>query len=176
MCRVCAGLWGYIDNRQENTNEGKPRGPQRGIQSSGSRDCGGDHRDSGRHRHPTDEPSREGANDSALAGSLQTLRSAIDLYTTEHSGSYPDGTNINAQLTQYSNASGNVAAAKDTGHIYGPYLRTIPPAPVGARKGGTTIATADAAGVGWIYDPVQGKITANTTTEADDAGKLYNGY
>jgi prepilin-type N-terminal cleavage/methylation domain-containing protein len=118
----------------------------------------------------------KGANDSALAGSLQTLRNALDLYGAEHAGSYPDGTNINAQLTQYSDASGNVAAAKDTGHIYGPYVRTIPPLPVGARRGGTTIATADATGVGWIYDPVAGKITADTTTEADDTGKLYNKY
>jgi prepilin-type N-terminal cleavage/methylation domain-containing protein len=118
----------------------------------------------------------KGANDSALASSLQGLRTAIDMFGAEHAGSFPDGTNINGQLTQYSDASGNVAVAKDTGHIYGPYIRVVPPLPVGARKGGTTIATADAAGVGWIYDPVAGKITANTTTEADDAGKLYNKY
>jgi type II secretory pathway pseudopilin PulG len=116
-----------------------------------------------------------GAGDSALSGDLSTLRNAIDLFAAEHLGAYPTDPN-GGQLTKYTDASGSVNATKDATHIYGPYIRVIPPLPVGARKGGTIIATADAAGVGWIYDATQGKVTANTTTEADDTGKLYNKY
>jgi prepilin-type N-terminal cleavage/methylation domain-containing protein len=117
----------------------------------------------------------KGANDSALTGDLSTLRNAIDLYGAEHSGIYP--TDPNSQLVKYTDASGSVNATKTTTYIYGPYVRTIPPLPVGAKKGKTGIATADGANVGWIYDATEGKVKANTTdTEKDDAGKAYNAY
>jgi general secretion pathway protein G len=117
-----------------------------------------------------------GANDSALNGDLSTLRNAIDLYAAEHVGAYPTDPN-GGQLTKYTNATGTVNAAKTTEYIYGPYVRVIPPLPVGTRKGGTKIAAADAAGVGWIYDATEGKIKANTTdAEKDEAGKAYNSY
>lgn len=118
-----------------------------------------------------------GANDSALTGDLSTLRNAIDLYAAEHVGAYPTEAAINEQLTQYSNAAGAVNAAKTTEYIYGPYVRVIPPLPVGAKKGGTKIAAEDAAGVGWIYDDTEGKLHANTVdTEIDEAGKKYSVY
>jgi prepilin-type N-terminal cleavage/methylation domain-containing protein len=117
-----------------------------------------------------------GANDSALSGDLATLRNAIDLYAAEHVGAYPTDPN-NGQLTKYTDAAGTVNATKTTAFVYGPYIRVIPPLPVGAKKGGTKIAAADAAGVGWIYDATEGKIKANTTaTEKDEAGKLYSDY
>jgi prepilin-type N-terminal cleavage/methylation domain-containing protein len=117
-----------------------------------------------------------GASDSALTGDLATLRNAIDLYGAEHVGAYPDATNINTQLTQYTNAVGTVNATKTTAFMYGPYVRTIPPLPVGAKKGATSIAAADGNNVGWIYDATQGKVNANTTTEKDESGKLYSTY
>jgi type II secretory pathway pseudopilin PulG len=117
----------------------------------------------------------KGANDSALTGDLSTLRNAIDLYGAEHTGAYP--TDPNSQLVKYSDATGNVNATKTTTFMYGPYVRVIPPLPVGAKKGKTGIATADGANVGWIYDATEGKVKANTTdTEKDDAGKAYNLY
>ena len=118
-----------------------------------------------------------GANDSALSGDLATLRNAIDLYAAEHAGTYPDATDPNTQITQYTNAAGGVATAKDATHIYGPYMRTIPPLPVGAKKGGTKIGAASTAGVGWVYDATKGEVHANTTdSEKDEAGKAYNVY
>lgn len=118
-----------------------------------------------------------GANDSALTGDLSTLRNAIDLYAAEHTGAFPTAALINTQLTQYTDAAGAVATAKDATHIYGPYVRTIPPLPVGAKKGSTTIAAADADGVGWIYDATEGKVHANTVdTEKDESAKLYSTY
>lgn len=117
-----------------------------------------------------------GATDSAVAGNLAVLRNSIDLYATEHGGTYPTLAAIVNQLTQYTDNVGDPQAAKDATHIYGPYIRTIPPLPVGAKKGETGIAAADAAGVGWIYTVATGEIKANTTTEADVTGKLYSAY
>jgi prepilin-type N-terminal cleavage/methylation domain-containing protein len=118
-----------------------------------------------------------GASDSALTGDLATLRNAVDLYAAEHLGAYPTVADCNNQLTKYTDAGGNVNASKTTTYVYGPYMRSIPPLPVGAKKGSTKIAAADAAGVGWIYNATEGTIKANTTAdEKDEAGKLYNEY
>jgi general secretion pathway protein G len=118
-----------------------------------------------------------GASDSALSGDLAVLRNAIDVYSAEHGGSFPTQVNVVNAMTQYTDASGATATAKDATHIYGPYVRKIPPLPVGVRTGCSGIAAADATGIGWIYDPVTGNITANTSaTESDVGGKLYNTY
>jgi hypothetical protein len=79
-------------------------------------------------------------------------------------------------MTQYTDAQGTVSATPSTTAIYGPYLRAIPPLPLGANKGETGVAAAAGAGVGWIYNAATGTITANTTTEADATGKLYSAY
>ena len=118
-----------------------------------------------------------GAGDSALGANLAVLRNAIDLYSAEHQGSYPTATGIVSQLTTYTDASGSAQASKDTTHLYGPYVRSIPPLPVGTKKGGTGIDVADGNNVGWIYTAATGAIKANTSaTEKDDANKLYSDY
>lgn len=117
-----------------------------------------------------------GAADSALAGDLAVLRGAIDLYAAEHGGMFPTDAAAAAQLTTYTDAAGNAQAGKDATHIYGPYLRKVPPLPVGARKGSTGMASVGGAGVGWIYVAATGGIRANTTTEADESGTLYKDY
>ena len=118
-----------------------------------------------------------GANDSALSANLSVLRNAIDLYSAEHGGSFPTLASLTAALTQYSDVSGNTNADKTTTYIYGPYVRSIPPLPVGIRKGQTGFNTVDDATTGWIYDAAAGTVKANTmATEKDDAGKLYSDY
>ncbi|MHC4581203.1 MAG: prepilin-type N-terminal cleavage/methylation domain-containing protein [Planctomycetota bacterium] len=118
-----------------------------------------------------------GASDAALLNNLALLRNAIDIYAAEHASTYPTTANIANQLTQYTNEAGEAQATKDTTHIYGPYMRSIPPLPVGVRKGGTNIAAADANDVGWIYTESPGTIRANTAaSEKDDTGKLYSDY
>lgn len=118
-----------------------------------------------------------GAADSALSGNLAMLRNAIDIFAAEHSGTYPTAANIGNQLTQYTDTTGNTNATKDTTYFYGPYVRSIPPLPVGARKGGASIAVGDANDVGWIYTESSGSIRANTTaSEKDDSDKLYSDY
>ena len=119
----------------------------------------------------------EGANDAALRADLATLRSAIDLYKTEHGGQLnPTEAGIVLQLTGYSDLNGVAQATKDASHIYGPYIRSIPPLPVGAFKGENGIASASGAGIGWIYNETTGAIRANTTTEMDAEGTLYSAY
>jgi len=118
-----------------------------------------------------------GAGDAALMANLSVLRNAIDLFVAEHGGTYPSVDKIVNQLTQYTDKAGNAQAAKDTTYIYGPYIRKIPPLPVGAEKGSTGIAAIDDDGVGWIYTGSTGSIKANTTAdEKDDTGKLYSDY
>lgn len=121
----------------------------------------------------------EGAAESALAGNLAVLRNALDLFAAEHGGTYPaTAGDVADALTQYSDITGtSFSATKTTSAYFGPYLRKVPPLPVGASKGNTGIGAADADGVGWIYDASTGKISANTTdTETDATGTKYNEY
>lgn len=117
----------------------------------------------------------EGAKDSALVADLAALRNAIDLYTTEHEGTKPTVAKIADQLTLYTDINGNTSATKTGAYIYGPYIRSIPPLPVGANRGNTGIAAADGVGVGWIYNETAGTIVANAS-ESDAGGKAYNTY
>lgn len=121
-----------------------------------------------------------GANDSAVSGNLKVLRTAIDLYASEHGGAYPSATNIANQLTMFTDDAGNTSATKTGNFIYGPYLRAVPPLPVGARKGATGIdvaANSSTATVGWIYNAADGSIRTNTTSsELDAKGTAYSAY
>ncbi|MEO1584646.1 MAG: type II secretion system protein [Planctomycetota bacterium] len=104
----------------------------------------------------------EGASESALKANLQALRGAIDLYAAEHGGAYPSVADFEDQLTQYTDVSGAVSATKTGDYIYGPYLRAVPPLPVGTNQGNNGVAAADASGIGWIYDEDAGTIVSNT--------------
>ena len=118
-----------------------------------------------------------GANDSALSGDLAVLRNAIDLYAAEHGGSLPSLAGIVNQLTLYSAPDGTTNSQKLAPCIYGPYVRSIPPVPVGNRKGQSGISDADGAAIGWIYEETTGKIKANALDlDVDDSGVKYNTY
>jgi prepilin-type N-terminal cleavage/methylation domain-containing protein len=116
-----------------------------------------------------------GAADSSLASNLAVLRKAIDLYASEHGGAFPTTANFATAMTQYSDSAGTISATPTATCIYGPYLRSIPPLPVGASKGNTGVAAATGSGVGWLYTAATGTIQANAT-EADISGKLYSAY
>jgi prepilin-type N-terminal cleavage/methylation domain-containing protein len=118
-----------------------------------------------------------GAADNSLSGNLAVLRSAIDLYSTEHGGAFPTAAGVSDQLQTYTDANGTTNASRTTQFIYGPYVRKVPPLPVGAKRGSTGIASADAAGIGWIYNATTGSISANcTVSEVDSAGTKYSDY
>ena len=63
------------------------------------------------------------------------------------------------------------------GRIYGPYLRQVPPLPVGdvPARGSTKVgvAGAAAAGDGWAYDEAAGTIFANSP-KIGSTGTAYN--
>jgi general secretion pathway protein G len=117
----------------------------------------------------------DGAGDKALASDLSILRKAVDMYQVEHGGSFPSAAAVEQQLTQYTDYNGHPSATKDLTHVFGPYLRTVPPLPFGVRKGRKGIAAADGPGVGWLYDPGNGKVSPNTlASETDEDGNRYS--
>lgn len=125
-----------------------------------------------------------GASDSALSGDLNILRSAIDMYASEHNGTYPAVATISNQLLEYTDDSGNAQATSDTTHIYGPYLRSIPTLPVGGSgyKGTSTFidgstGTAGTTAGAWFYNASTGTVAANlASTATDTKGVAYNTY
>jgi general secretion pathway protein G len=123
-----------------------------------------------------------GAADSSLITNLSVLRNAIDLYATEHGGTFPAAATLEDQLTKYTDASGAAVAAKDATHIFGPYLRQMPVLSVGANKGSKVVvdSTAGAIGTvagGWYYNATTGEIFANLLDADKDASeKKYNTY
>ncbi|HWA49614.1 MAG TPA: prepilin-type N-terminal cleavage/methylation domain-containing protein [Dongiaceae bacterium] len=123
-----------------------------------------------------------GAADSALSGNLAVLRNAIDLYATEHGGTYPALATFDTQLTQYTDSSGTPSATKTATAIYGPYLRKVPPLPVGANKNSVVVVdgSSGSAGAGagaWFYNATTGDLKANCPdAEVDASGKKYNTY
>lgn len=119
-----------------------------------------------------------GASDSALSANLAVLRNAIDLFQTEHGGTYPKLADMPNAVTQYSDIVGTTfSATKTLSCIYGPYLRSIPGLPVGADKGKTTFIGVYTAGNGWVYDETTGVVKANCPDgEVDARGTKYNTY
>jgi prepilin-type N-terminal cleavage/methylation domain-containing protein len=119
-----------------------------------------------------------GANDSAVVQDLTTMRSALDLFATEHGGTYPTAAGLLPQMTTYTDINGNTNATKTTTFIYGPYLKSVPLLPVGTNKGLNTITTTGPAGTGtfgWYYDGAS--IWANDpATDVDATGTAYNTY
>ena len=116
----------------------------------------------------------EGAAEGALTADLAVMRSAIDLYVTEHVGVEPVLATFAIQMTGNTDLNGTPNPIG----IYGPYLRAIPPLPVGGNKGNSFIkaAPADGAGVqGWAYDSATGDIFANSV-DLDAEGKPFNTY
>jgi general secretion pathway protein G len=121
-----------------------------------------------------------GANDSAVVQDLSVMRAALDLYATEHGGTYPSATAVTlfAQLTTYTDVSGNTSATKTTTCIYGPYLKAVPNLPVGTNKGLNTITTTGPAGTGsfgWYYDGTTMWVN-DPSTDMDATGVSYNTY
>ena len=129
-----------------------------------------------------------GAADAALSGNLSVLRNAVDLYFTEHNA-YPangggdDMVVFERQLTKYTDNAGGGTGDKDSTHNLGPYLRKVPPLPVGSKRGNNIVRVApvgEAPGTsagGWLYFPATGDIKANLAdTETDASGKAYNTY
>ena len=123
-----------------------------------------------------------GPADATLVGNLAVLRNAIDLYVADHGGRYPQAKDLARQLTHFTDATGDIGNVEDNRHIYGPYLRALPPLPIGFYRGATYIidghraAPGESAG-GWWYLSRTGTIKPNVKiTDLDDRGQSYLQY
>ena len=78
------------------------------------------------------------------------------------------------------------SAQNSTSHYYGPYVKKIPPLPLGSRKGATGVfitsdpsasPQAGPATDGWWYNTTMHVFRANLPDEErDDRGTSYNDY
>ena len=120
-----------------------------------------------------------------MRGNLSVLRKAIDLYAVEHGGAWPAADKKELtfidQLTRMTDAAGNVGTTAGV-HIYGPYLRSIPPVPVGPNIGATGVELKNNGEVyenktdkGWVYNYDTADIYTNTD-DLDDSGVGYDTY
>jgi len=127
-----------------------------------------------------------GAGANSTKYDLALVRSALNLYFTEHTNNYPGPTaaNVKDQLTTYSNVSGGTSATKVGAFIYGPYLNSVPTCPVGENSGSSTIlidstnsppVPVTTGGEGWVFNPNTGEFLVNST-QTDDEGNAYNTY
>jgi general secretion pathway protein G len=138
----------------------------------------------------------QGAGESALLGSLAAMRNAIDRYAAEHGGAFPgavaDGLGGAAgtalaftnQLTLSSDAQGGCSTTPAAGFGFGPYLRRIPPVPVGPNSSAATIAIdstnspplVTGGSEAWVYNPTTGEILANPDSSNIDGTRTYDEY
>ncbi|MGB2753947.1 MAG: prepilin-type N-terminal cleavage/methylation domain-containing protein [Phycisphaerae bacterium] len=121
---------------------------------------------------------------SNLMTNLQTIRSQLLLYKTQHLETYPAaaaGEDFADQMTSYTDVDGTVSATPDSDFPYGPYLQSIPVNPISGDNtvtvvlDGATAFAAPAADGGWWFNSVTGEFRANLTdarTATDGTTKL----
>jgi prepilin-type N-terminal cleavage/methylation domain-containing protein len=123
----------------------------------------------------------QGASQSALAANLTLVRNAISIYAAEHNTTFPgpDAAGFATKLTTQTNISGGSPGAGE--RKYGPYLLAIPPCPVGAKAGETTVLVVTGTTptpddtTAWLYNADTGEFLVNTTA-TDDLGKAFKLY
>jgi hypothetical protein len=132
--------------------------------------------------HPPAQPPATEAESAELANALAVLRNAIDMYQEEHDGQRPrQGAFVDVML-KYASPDGRTSMTKDSDFFLGPYLRRVPPLPVGGptERGKNTVGKPDEAvagsGIAWIYDASDGSIRPNTGTLVDHRRNRYTEY
>ncbi len=117
--------------------------------------------------------------DDAKLNTLQTnlngVRNAVELYYFEHNSTYPGAvpttkpadvtdtkTAFIAQLARYTDASGNIANAKDATYKYGPYIKNgkLPTNPYNDKSD-------------VVIDSTETDITERDSTATDNGWKFY---
>jgi general secretion pathway protein G len=97
---------------------------------------------------------------------LQTLRSQVEMYKSQHNGAAPNATLTS--LTSSTNSSGTIGTAGPS-FPYAPYMVSLPlnyisnSNAVAAAPANGVAPTATVAGAGWLYDVTTGKIWFNDT-------------
>jgi general secretion pathway protein G len=122
---------------------------------------------------------------SSLETNLQTIRSQLLLYKTQHNEMYPGadfGLNFTPQLTQYTDFSGKTSAAASPQFPFGPYLQNLPANPFSGSRA-VMIVNNPATGFhppekdgGWWFNAATGEFRANLTDEhKTQEGQPING-
>lgn len=127
----------------------------------------------------------KGAGESALRGSLAAMRNSIDMYAAEHNGAFPGADGVAATVVRQLTEKTDVAGVAGT--EFGPYLRRMPPVPVGPNAakatgiliGASTPLSGDVdeatdATLGWVYNKTTGEIIANTDDQDDNSINYYD--
>jgi len=136
----------------------------------------------------------------ALDSNLAAMRTAVEQYRVQHTPNAFPGANasggaacavgaavvgaagsqaaLEAQLTGYSNAAGQVCSAPNPGFNFGPYLRQgLPLEPITNSRAivistnGAPIAPGAAVG-GWAYDTLSGQFVMNSNALGADGRAL----
>ena len=108
----------------------------------------------------------------AVYGDLGVLRNAVQLYAADHGGRLPTANRFTAQMTGYSDATGEHLSDVHTLQTpLGPYLRQMLPVRVGDHSGSTAVwvvsgtptqpLPGDDAGPGWLMDVHTGTVWPN---------------
>ena len=92
----------------------------------------------------------------ATAATVAELQKAIDRYHGEH-GKYPAAADLGPQLTRYTDANGNVAAARSAEFQYGPYMKATPPIYPGPA-GVALLWKKNLSAAKWVYNESTGEV------------------
>ncbi|HUU93358.1 MAG TPA: prepilin-type N-terminal cleavage/methylation domain-containing protein [Phycisphaerae bacterium] len=120
---------------------------------------------------------------------LQTIRSQLLLYKTQHLENYPADAaaeghaEFEDEMTNYSDANGTTSPTPGVNTPYGPYLQSVPTNPISGDntvavvQNGATQFAAPAADGGWWFNAVTGEFRANlvdthTTTDGTQVNEL----
>jgi len=112
---------------------------------------------------------------SNLMTNLQTIRSQLLLYKTQHLECYPaDGEGeghdeFEDEMCSYSDETGDTSATPDSDHPYGPYLTSIPVNPISndntvrvVNNAATAFSAPETDG-GWYFNAATGEFRADLT-------------
>ena len=117
---------------------------------------------------------------SNLKTNLQTVRSQVELYHSQHRDTYPDAGFFD-QMTLVSDASGATVSSPDDTHKLGPYLKSIPANPISNLNtvrivsGATTAFSAPTSDGGWWYNSTSGEYRADLKDSwTDSDGTKFN--
>jgi general secretion pathway protein G len=92
---------------------------------------------------------------SSCRTTLKSLRSQIELYKIQHNDTPPALLTFDAQMTAETEPTAAGPAGDGSGNEVGPYIQQVPFNPWNDSQ---SLAAADAAGVGWVYDAATGDI------------------
>jgi general secretion pathway protein G len=128
------------------------------------------------------------ARKNSLTSQLQTIRSQVELYKLQHRDAAPlllvaGGTTAWDNMTVKTNSAQSTTSTATDPTNFGPYFQDVPKNPLNGFHGVVVVSadvtpggTGGAAGSGFIYNSVNGKIwgTSKTGTNVYDEGNSNN--